>query len=97
MLHAAAERGWVDLQRCALESLTSIKRAGADMIITYFAKDAASWLTLGVEPVERFLRACRRLPDRYDAHLANAPGRPLHARVSRIAPFVPDSGHHKDS
>jgi porphobilinogen synthase len=44
MLHAAAERGWVDLQRCALEALTSIKRAGADMIITYFAKDAASWL-----------------------------------------------------
>ena len=44
MLHAAAERGWIDLQRCALEALTSIKRAGADMIITYFAKDAAEWL-----------------------------------------------------
>ena len=44
MLHAAAERGWIDLQRCALEALTSIKRAGADMIITYFAKDVARWL-----------------------------------------------------
>lgn len=44
MLHAAAQNGWLDLRRCALESLTSIKRAGADMILTYFAKDAARWL-----------------------------------------------------
>jgi porphobilinogen synthase len=44
MIHAAAERGWLDLERVALESLTSIKRAGADMILTYFAKDAAMWL-----------------------------------------------------
>ncbi len=44
MLHAAAANGWIDLQRCALESLTSIKRAGADMIVTYFAKDAVAWL-----------------------------------------------------
>ncbi len=43
MLHAAAANGWLDLKRCALESLTSIKRAGADMIVTYFAKDAARW------------------------------------------------------
>jgi porphobilinogen synthase len=44
MLHAAAANGWLDLRRCALESLSSIKRAGADMIITYFAKDAVGWL-----------------------------------------------------
>jgi porphobilinogen synthase len=44
MLHAAAERGWLDLRRSALESLLSIKRAGADLILTYFAKDAARWL-----------------------------------------------------
>ena len=44
MLHAAAANGWLDLRRCALESLTSIRRAGADMILTYFAKDAARWL-----------------------------------------------------
>ncbi|MAU09070.1 MAG: porphobilinogen synthase [Anaerolineaceae bacterium] len=44
MMHAAAERGWIDLPRVAMESLTSIKRAGADMILTYFAKDAATWL-----------------------------------------------------
>ena len=43
-LHAAAERGWIDLRRAALESLTSIARSGADMIITYFALEAAEWL-----------------------------------------------------
>ncbi len=44
MIHAAAANGWIDLQRCALETLTSIKRAGADMILTYFAKEAAQWI-----------------------------------------------------
>ncbi len=44
-LHAAAERGWIDLRRAALESLTGIARAGADVIVTYFALDAATWLT----------------------------------------------------
>jgi porphobilinogen synthase len=43
-LHAAAERGWIDLPRAALESLTAIARAGADITITYFAIDAAGWL-----------------------------------------------------
>jgi porphobilinogen synthase len=47
MLHAAAANGWLDLRRCALESLTAIKRAGADMILTYFARDAARWLEEG--------------------------------------------------
>ena len=46
MIQAAAMRGWLDLERAALESLTSIKRAGADMIISYFAKDAIKWLEL---------------------------------------------------
>jgi porphobilinogen synthase len=44
MLHAAAANGWLDLERCALETLIGIRRAGADMIVTYFAKDAARWL-----------------------------------------------------
>ncbi len=44
MVKAAAERGWLDERRVALESLISIKRAGADMIITYWAKHAARWL-----------------------------------------------------
>ncbi len=44
MLQAAGANGWIDLRRCALESLSGIKRAGADMIVTYFAKDAVGWL-----------------------------------------------------
>ncbi|WP_440988407.1 porphobilinogen synthase [Haloarchaeobius baliensis] len=41
MLHAAAEKGWLDLESVAHESLLSIKRAGADLILTYFAEDVA--------------------------------------------------------
>jgi porphobilinogen synthase len=44
MLKAAAAQGWLDERAAALEVLTSIKRAGADMILTYHAKDAARWL-----------------------------------------------------
>jgi len=44
MLKAAAERGWIDERRAVIESLTAIKRAGAGIIITYHAKDAARWL-----------------------------------------------------
>jgi porphobilinogen synthase len=47
MLKAAAQRGWIDEPAAAMESLTAIRRAGADMIITYYAKDAAAWLTRG--------------------------------------------------
>ncbi|MDD9995021.1 MAG: porphobilinogen synthase [Dehalococcoidia bacterium] len=45
MVKAAAENEWIDEQRVALEILTSIKRAGADMIISYHAMDAARWLS----------------------------------------------------
>jgi porphobilinogen synthase len=44
MLHAASEKGWLDLQETAVESLLSIKRAGADLILTYFAEDIADHL-----------------------------------------------------
>ena len=44
MLHAAAEKGWLDLEATAYESLLSIKRAGADLILTYFAEDLAEKL-----------------------------------------------------
>jgi porphobilinogen synthase len=44
MLKAAGGHGWIDERACALEALTSIKRAGADGILTYFALDAAAWL-----------------------------------------------------
>ena len=67
MLHAAAANGWIDLDRCALESLIAIKRAGADMILTYFAKDVARWSAVTANAIDRvttsrFLRACRREP-----------------------------------
>jgi porphobilinogen synthase len=44
MVKAAALNGWVDEQRIVMETLTSFKRAGADLILTYHAKDAARWL-----------------------------------------------------
>ena len=46
MLKAAAANGWLDEKKCVLESLLSFKRAGADGILTYFALDAAKWLSL---------------------------------------------------
>lgn len=48
MLKASAARGWLDERTAALETLTAIARAGADLIITYYAEDAARWL--GEEP-----------------------------------------------
>ncbi len=44
MIKAAAQNGWIDEQRIVMEVLTGIRRAGADMIITYFAPDVAGWL-----------------------------------------------------
>ena len=44
MVKAAAERGWIDERAVALESLTAITRAGAGIILTYWAKDVARWL-----------------------------------------------------
>jgi porphobilinogen synthase len=44
MLKAAAENGWIDERAAALEALTSIRRAGADVVISYYAKEAAGWL-----------------------------------------------------
>ena len=44
MVKAAAQKGWLDEKRVALEILTGIQRAGADFILTYHAKDAAQWL-----------------------------------------------------
>ncbi|HKL77127.1 MAG TPA: porphobilinogen synthase, partial [Gammaproteobacteria bacterium] len=44
MVKAAAERGWIDERGVVLETLTGFKRAGADLILTYHALDAARWL-----------------------------------------------------
>jgi porphobilinogen synthase len=49
MIRAAAARGWLDERAAVLESLTAIRRAGADAVITYFARAAAGWLA-GAEP-----------------------------------------------
>jgi porphobilinogen synthase len=44
MIKAAAQNDWIDETRVAMEVLTSIKRAGADIILTYFAKSVVEWL-----------------------------------------------------
>ena len=44
MIKAAAGNGWIDEKASTLEILTAIKRAGADLIITYFAKEVTNWL-----------------------------------------------------
>jgi porphobilinogen synthase len=43
MIKAAAERGWIDGRAAVMESLTCLRRAGADLVITYFAEEAAGW------------------------------------------------------
>ena len=45
MLRGAADAGWLDYQGVVIESLTAFKRAGADGVLTYFAKDVAQWLS----------------------------------------------------
>jgi porphobilinogen synthase len=45
MVKAAAQNGWLDEERAVIEALTGIKRAGADIIITYHAPDLALWLS----------------------------------------------------
>lgn len=44
MLKAAAEKGWLDEKKVVLETLTCFKRAGCDIILTYYAKQAAQWI-----------------------------------------------------
>jgi porphobilinogen synthase len=44
MLKAAAANGWIDERAAVLETLTGIRRAGADVIVTYYAKEVAAWL-----------------------------------------------------
>jgi len=44
MLKAAAQNGWLDEQQVVMESIISLKRAGSDAIMTYYARDIAEWL-----------------------------------------------------
>jgi porphobilinogen synthase len=45
MISAAAANGWIDGRAAALETLSGIRRAGADIVLTYWAADVAGWLT----------------------------------------------------
>ena len=47
MVEAAAERGWIDRERMVIESVTSIHRAGADIVLTYWAAEVARWIAEG--------------------------------------------------
>jgi porphobilinogen synthase len=53
MLEAAAQRGWIDRERAILETLTVIRRAGADLVLTYWALEVAGWLASGRADVLR--------------------------------------------
>jgi porphobilinogen synthase len=52
MLHAAAERGWIDLPRAMIETTTALRRAGADLVITYFARDLARGLAVKTDTAD---------------------------------------------
>ena len=60
MLKAAAANGWIDERAAALETLTAIRRAGADVVVTYYAKEAAGWLSSSGRPQGRRSRSCAR-------------------------------------
>src|SRR5699024_2515233 len=51
MVKAAAANGWIDEQADVMEKMTALKRAGADVIITYFAKDIGRWIQYGKEEI----------------------------------------------
>jgi len=54
MLKAAAANGWLDERAAMLETMLAFKRAGADLIITYAARDATKWLSSGSTPPRHF-------------------------------------------
>jgi porphobilinogen synthase len=83
MIKAAAANGWIDEERVALESLYAIRRAGADMIISYFAKDVV--LVKGWYAKRPFITRLSPRRDRPHTDLVDAPGGPLSARISRPA------------
>lgn len=58
MIKAAAEKGWIDEKQVALESLKSMRRAGADAIATYYAKDAARWMVEDCTGERSFSEPC---------------------------------------
>ena len=85
MLKAAARNGWIDEPRAMLETLTAIRRAGADIIITYYARDAARALASAIEADGTAHGLHDHLVHRHDRH-ANIRSASLRARVSRFSP-----------
>ncbi|MBA2324098.1 MAG: porphobilinogen synthase [Pseudonocardiales bacterium] len=61
MVEAAAANGWLDRERTVLETLTGIRRAGADLVLTYWASEVAGWLTGRTHPI-RYLRGVAQTP-----------------------------------
>ena len=57
MVEAAAANGWIDRERAILETITVIRRAGADLVLTYWAGEVAGWLAFGRDDVLRGYRA----------------------------------------
>ena len=84
-LKAAAERGWLDERAAVLESLTAIRRAGADMIVTYHAKEVARWLqdVSSARSEAALARAGRRRAAGRDRQ---APAEPAPVAASRSSP-----------
>lgn len=58
MLKAAAERGWIDEKQAVLESLKGFRRAGADAVATYYAKDVAKWMAEDASGERKFTEPC---------------------------------------
>ena len=89
MLKAAAANGWIDERAAALETLTAIRRAGADVIFTYYAKEAAAWLAVRApQPKLRSRKDGAAIPlDETDKRLMNLlqSSFPLDARAVRAA------------
>ena len=94
MLKAAAANGWIDERGAALETLIAIRRAGADVIFTYYAKEAAGWLSVRAPRAKPRSRTGRRRdPARRDRQAADEPApvalpacRPSHTRGSPPRP-----------
>ena len=83
MIKAAEQMGWLDGERVMLETLTAFKRAGADMILTYFAVDAAKVM---MRRKMSHLRRCCGLPDaQYTKMYSFAPDKPQ--RLVYMSPF----------
>jgi len=86
MHKAAALNGWLDERAVVMESLVCIKRAGADGILTYFAKQAAEWLQVSLRSRERFWDIpVPKIDSIFDSHYG--PGRPASVAL-RYAPLV---------